>query len=153
MVALKTFIAPRGHSQPSPSDDEEYLAICMAVRDQYLDIPKLLRHHYYHLDIRRFYIIGDGSQPPLFTKANVIPSAAINFHYIYSENRNNWMQYRIYNDYNARYNFLHTCIGYLGADEYLETTGNETFVEFLHTVDTKQIIGAVGVNWKTHTSS
>ena len=39
------------HAKP---DDEEYVAICMAVKDQSLDLPEWLIHHYHHLGVRRF---------------------------------------------------------------------------------------------------
>lgn len=33
--------------------DDEYVAICLAIKDQRLDLPEFLIHHYHHLGIRR----------------------------------------------------------------------------------------------------
>ncbi|KAI4087763.1 MAG: hypothetical protein LQ344_006582 [Seirophora lacunosa] len=147
----------RGPNKHRPADKEEYVAICMAVRNQHRELPELLQHHYHHLGIRRFYIMDDNSLPPLSTRTYGIPSSAITFQYFYFADHEQEMQYHIYNHCNEHYGSRHTWIGYLDADEYLEMTGNETLVDFLHTFDRnttdQKPIGAVGVQWRTHTSS
>ncbi|KAL8708071.1 MAG: hypothetical protein Q9220_007003 [cf. Caloplaca sp. 1 TL-2023] len=135
-----------------PPDNEEYVAICMAVRDQHRELPELLQHHYHHLGVRRFYIMDDGSQPPLSGKDYGIPASVLTFDYFYPHEHVQSMQYHIYNECNTRYGSRHKWIGYLDADEYLEMTGNQTLVEFLQMFEHNEKIGAVGVNWKTHTS-
>ena len=47
----------------------------------------------------------------------------------------------------------HTWIGFLDADEFLEMTGGETLSEFLHDWASNDTVGAVGVNWLTHSSA
>lgn len=64
-----------------PPDYEEYMAICMAVKDQPMDLPEFFTHYYFHLGIRRFYIFDDGSEPPLSTASYPIPSSAITWVY------------------------------------------------------------------------
>ncbi|KAI4235931.1 MAG: hypothetical protein L6R40_006299 [Gallowayella cf. fulva] len=147
----------RAPNKLPPADDDEYLAICIAVRNQHRELPELLQHHYHHLGIRRFYIMDDNSSPPFSTRTYGIPSSAITIQYFYLADHEKDMQYHIYNFCNEQYGARHTWIGYFDADEYLEMTGNETLVEFLHTFDrniTDQTpIGAVGISWRTHTSS
>jgi hypothetical protein len=36
---------------------DEYVAICLSVRDQSRDMIEFLNHHYHHHQIRRFYIM------------------------------------------------------------------------------------------------
>lgn len=57
----------RGHA--AASDDTEYVAMCVAHRNQVEDLPEFLRHHYYQHGIRRFYV---GFIPHLFL---LFPSA------------------------------------------------------------------------------
>lgn len=160
----------------TPADDDEYVAICIAVRNQHHELPELLQHHYHHLGIRRFYLMDDNSLPPLSTQTYGIPSSAITFQYFYSAEHERFMQYHVYDYCNEHYGARHTWIGYFDADEYLEMTGNETLVEFLRSFDegsesreqigkvdegngdtsdrkANQSIGAVGVQWRTHTSA
>ncbi|KAL8743539.1 MAG: hypothetical protein Q9190_004120 [Brigantiaea leucoxantha] len=139
---------------PPPGDEDEYVALCIAVKDQHLDLPEFLRHHYHHLGVRRFYIMDDGSIPPLSTHEYGIPSEAITFSYYYpTMDHQKQMQYRLYSECFDRFGERHTWLGFFDADEYLEMTGGETLVEFLRTFGSNGFIGAVGVNWKTHTSS
>ncbi|KAL8832884.1 MAG: hypothetical protein Q9170_004704 [Blastenia crenularia] len=139
-------------SLPSP-DNEEYIAFCLNVRDQYRDLPEFLQHHYHHHGIRRFYIMDHASKPPLSTQTYGIPSSATTFEYFYNTDIEGKGQYRTYNECNRRFGDRHTWIGYLDLDDYLQMTGHETLVEFLQSFHHNQKIGAVAVNWRTHTSS
>ena len=70
---------------PKP-DNEEYVAFCLVVRNQSIDMPEFFIHHYHHHGIRRFYVYDDGTSPPLSQKPYIdswgIPDEAINFTYI-----------------------------------------------------------------------
>lgn len=83
------------------------------------------------------------------------------------------MQIMFYKWCLQRYQEQHKWIAFIDADEYFETTGNETLREVLESFDDDERIGAVGVNvssfsffcsriaqvpntshqWKTHTSN
>ena len=66
-----------------PGDDEEYMSICIAVKNQHLDLLEWFPHYYYHHGIRRFYVMDDGSQPPISILPDYgIPRSAITFTYI-----------------------------------------------------------------------
>lgn len=66
-----------------PGDDEEYMSICIAVKNQHLDLLEWFPHYYYHHGIRRFYVMDDGSQPPISILPDYgIPHSAITFTYI-----------------------------------------------------------------------
>ena len=70
---------------PTP-DEKEYIAFCLVVRNQSIDMPEFFIHHYHHHGIRRFYVYDDGTSPPLAQKPYIdswgIPDEAINFTYI-----------------------------------------------------------------------
>lgn len=142
-------------SKGQDQDDGEYVAICMAVKDQSLDLPEFLVHHYYNIGIQRFYIMDDASDPPLSSITNYgIPNSALTFHYYNPADRVNAMQLTIYNQCNEWYGKNHTWIAYFDADEFLEITApNETLHSILKAFESDDTIGAVGVNWRTHTSS
>ena len=136
-------------------EDEEYIAICMAVKDQSQDLPEFLIHHYYNIGIRRFYIMDDGSNPPLSSVTNYgIPDSAITFHYYNASERVPMMQLNIYNQCNEWYGKNHTWIAYFDADEFLEIISpNESLLSILREFEKNDNIGAFGPNWRMHTSS
>lgn len=45
-------------------DTAEEIAFCLTIKDEYHDLTEWLVHHYNHHNIRRFYIMDDGSSPP-----------------------------------------------------------------------------------------
>ena len=124
----------------------------MPARDQQRELPEVLQHHYHHHGIRRFYILDTGSQPPLSTQTYGIPSSTTTFEYFYDTDLDGKDRYHIYNECNRRFGSRHTWIGYLDPDEYLQMTGNETLIDLLKTYEHNQKVGALGVNWRVHTS-
>ncbi|RDL37284.1 uncharacterized protein BP5553_04717 [Venustampulla echinocandica] len=137
-----------------PADDEEYVAICLAAKDQSHDLPEWLTHHYHHIGIRRFYIMDDGSNPALSSFEYGIPKSALTFHYQDPATRTAWQQLAFYSECNSWYGSNHTWIAYIDTDEFLEITApNETLVSILKGFDPDKTVGALGVNWKTHTSA
>lgn len=62
---------------------DEYLAVCLFAKNQAADMVEFFQHHYHELGIRRFYVMDDGSEPPLSTFADEygIPPEAIDFIY------------------------------------------------------------------------
>jgi hypothetical protein len=138
----------------APGDDEEYMAICMAVKDQSLDLPEFFQHHYYNIGFRRFYIMDDGSNPPLSEVPDYgIPREAITFHYYKPEEHTGYMQLVIYNQCNEWFGKNHSWIAYFDADEFLEQVTEVTLKEKLQEFEKDDTIGAFGVNWRMHTSS
>jgi hypothetical protein len=136
-------------------DDEEYIAFCMAVKDQSQDLREFFIHHYHHIGIRRFYIMDDGSDPPLSSVADYgIPKSAISFHYYNASDHVGLMQLNIYNQCNEWYGKNHTWIGYFDADEFLEILSpSESLLSILKGFEKNDAIGAFGPNWRMHTSS
>ncbi len=61
--------------------DDNYVAICLASHQQEVDMPEWAWHHYYNLDIRRFYIMDDASSPPYDPSKFGVPIDAIDYHY------------------------------------------------------------------------
>lgn len=142
-----------------PPDDEEYMAICMAVKNQSIDLPEFFIHYYFHLGIRRFYIFDDGTEPPLSTASYPIPSSAITWVYfqphVHSDRlgQRKGIQEKYYTGCVKMFGDRHTWMGFLDADEFLEMTGGETLSEFLHDWARNDTVGAVGVNWLVHSSA
>ncbi|GAM88319.1 hypothetical protein ANO11243_063520 [Dothideomycetidae sp. 11243] len=138
-------------------DHDEYLAVCLFVRDQRRDLPEFLQHHYHNIGIRRFYILDDGSTPPLsnFAATFGIPEEAIDFIY---ENRTAGPHAR------AQVDRLHDCgkvwavnntwVAFIDTDEFLWLHENESLESMLRQLtETRPEVGALGVNWMIHTSS
>jgi hypothetical protein len=145
----------RPHRMHPEDSKEEYAAICMAVKDQHLDLPEFLIHHYHHLGIRRFYIMDDGSDPPLSTfKDYGIPREHLTFHY-WNRTTDHVpdMQDHIYDACMTLYRDKHVWMAFIDADEMLEMTGEETLTEMLKRLEKDRSVGALGVSWKTHSSN
>ncbi|KAJ3014236.1 hypothetical protein HKX48_005277 [Thoreauomyces humboldtii] len=102
--------------------------------------------------------MDDGSAPPLFQVPDWgIPREALHFSYFTPDTRRSvYQQLHAYDECWRLHRHSHTWIANLDADEYLEmtsTTRNETLVSFLQEFEDDDEVGAVGVNWITHTSS
>jgi hypothetical protein len=145
----------RPHRMYPEESSEEYAAICMAVKDQYLDLPEFFIHHYHHLGIRRFYIMDDGSNPPLSSFTDYgIPRKHLTFHYWNrTTDHVHDMQDHVYNACVNLYRDKHAWIAFLDADEMLEMTGEETLTEMLQRLEKNRHVGALGVSWQTHSSN
>ncbi|CZR50135.1 uncharacterized protein PAC_00007 [Phialocephala subalpina] len=143
------------HKEPVPGMDDEYVAICLAIGNQAKDLPEWLTHHYYHLGIRRFYIMDDGSEPPISEMEDFgIPRSALTFTYQDREDRASNQQTVFYDICLRNYGSLHHWIAFFDADEFLEVTSpNETFRGILEQFETNDGVGALGVSWKVHTSN
>jgi hypothetical protein len=145
---------PISTSEATPED--EYVAICMAVKDQALNLPEFLIHHYHYVGIRRFYIMHDGSEPPLSSITDYgVPNSVLTFEWQDQNSRGGGhsQQLLIYSRCTEHYGAKHTWIAFLDGDEFLETTGNKTLKEILTKFEEDDGIGALGVNWQMHTSS
>jgi hypothetical protein len=139
-----------------PEDsDEEYVAICLAVRGQSQDLVEFFIHHYYHLGIRRFYIMDDGSEPPLSTfDYPGVPRKVLSFHYFSRATaRAANMQDAMYDTCIRQWRHEHTWMAFIDADEMLEMTGEETLKELLTSLEKNKHVGALAVNWQTHSSN
>ncbi|CAF9912632.1 hypothetical protein IMSHALPRED_000368 [Imshaugia aleurites] len=143
-----------------PPDDEEYVSLCLAIRDQPGDLNEFLAHYYYHHGIRRFYVMDDGSDPPLSYTPNfgvppfAVPRSAVTFTYITRvPDRPQPFQHIIYADYCIK-NFgeRHTWMGFVDSDEFLEMRRETTLVDWLHQWENNDTVGALSVNWITHNS-
>ena len=150
-----------GLSSPLPlPDDEEYVAFCLVIKNQSIDMPEFFAHHYYHHGIRRFYVYDDGSEPPLKDKPYIkdwrIPDNAIDFTYVDPlevKDRKNF-QVDTYTDCIKRYGERHRWIAFLDPDEFLEMRGPKapTLIDWLKQWEGNDTIGALGVHWLGHNS-
>lgn len=150
-----------GHKMKKPflgskqdTRDDEYVSVCMAVKDQQHDLREFFIHHYYHLGIKRFYIMDDGSDPPLSEMEDLgIPREHVTFQYFNKSEHTYYMQEHVYKLCVEKYRSNHTWMAFIDADEYLEMTGKENLNEFLESYEEDQHVGAVYVSWMTHSSA
>ncbi|KAJ3169248.1 hypothetical protein HDU88_001045 [Geranomyces variabilis] len=143
--------------RPPPPPRSEYVAICLAVRGQKPDLPEWFIHHYYHLNINRFYIMDDGTLPPLSdTPGWGIPRAAITFDYFTPQTRaKEYQQLHAYNECARRYGSRHKWLAFIDANEFFELKSANTITtleSLLRGFDNDTTVGAVGINWQVHTS-
>ncbi len=141
-----------------PGDDEEYMSICIAVKNQHLDLLEWFPHYYYHHGIRRFYVMDDGSQPPISILPDYgIPHSAITFTYIPRtpiEERPEPMHHHIYGNMCIKdYGKRHTWMAFLDADEFLEMRNGQSLMQWLHGWEQNDTVGAVAAQWLTHNSA
>lgn len=142
----------------APGDDEEYMSICIAVKNQHLDLLEWFPHYYYHHGIRRFYVMDDGSQPPISIVPDYgIPRSAITFTYIPRtpiEERPEPMHHHIYGNMCIKdHGKRHTWMAFLDADEFLEMRNGQTLMQWLHHWERNDTVGAVAAQWLTHNSA
>ncbi|OBT56774.1 hypothetical protein VE04_03731 [Pseudogymnoascus sp. 24MN13] len=151
--------APETTFTPAPfdsGDKDEYLAICVSVKDQYLDLLEWLTHHYHHHNVRRFYLMDDGSTPVLATlnfSSAVDPKAITHRYYHPATRLFKHQQLVAYNECIALFGHKHKWMAFLDADEFLETRGKDTLHGILKELDSDEKIGALAINWQIHTSS
>lgn len=146
---------PAGTNQvTTPFDD--YVAICLVIKNQHEDLSEWLVHHYYHLGIRNFYIMDDGSSPPLESIKNTfgIPISTLTFEYLDTSAYKSPPQLDIYTRCISQYGDKHTWMAFLSPNEFLEITEEgENLAGILLDLEQDDGIGALAVNWQMHTSS
>ena len=161
-----------------PPDEDEHIAICMAVKDQGPLLAEFLTHHFHHHGIRRFYIHDDGSDPPLSTLTYPIPSTHLTFirhpptpassatfprskskkrdsdkDDDDAETRPN-IQESYYTNCIDRFGHKHTWMGFLDTDEFVEMVSREyTLLSWLKSWEGNGTVGALAVEWIVHTSA
>lgn len=141
-------------------DNEEYVAFCLVVRNQSIDMPEFFVHHYHHHGIRRFYVYDDGTSPQLAEKPYIdswgIPEEAIDFTYVSPDDVLNRfrLQADLYTDCALRAAGKHKWVAFLDPDEFLEMRGENppSLVNFLKEYEKHDDIGAVAVHWLNHNS-
>ncbi|KAI1854837.1 hypothetical protein JX266_000955 [Neoarthrinium moseri] len=140
---------------PKGQKRDEYLAICMAVRNQGPDLPEFLQHHYYRMGIKRIYILDDGSTPPMseFVDTFGVPKSAVTFVYYNETQRVGSMQYHMYNECAGVHGTNHTWLAFIDTDEFFDTPGGESIETVLRQLELRDEVGGLGVNWQMHTSN
>lgn len=141
----------------SKRPEPETFAICVAAKDQAKDLPEFFIHHFHHTGARRFYIMDDGSSPPLAEQAPVtgwgIPSKHITFHKLSKtkdEIANGFLQLWAYDRCHELFGARHRWMAFIDVDEFIEYRGAGDFPTFLSDFEQN---GAIGINWEMHTSN
>lgn len=144
-----------GSSSVVPVDLNEDVAFCIVTKDHPDDLIEHLVHHYHHHGIRRFYIMDDGSSTPLSSyKDYGIPRAHLSFQYIDEKSTVANKQGHIYNECVRLFGPNHKWMAFVDADEFFETrVPGETLLTILEEMYPFTTIGALGVNWRLHSSA
>jgi hypothetical protein len=139
---------------------EEYLALCLFIKDESSYLPEWLTHHYAHMNVSRFYIMDDASDPPLSSVksyGNLVPRSALTFHLYHDDKRRLRkrlpQQLAMYEDCMAIYGKKHTWMGFIDVDEFLGIHTTETMEGILRGMESHDEVGALAVNWRIHTSA
>lgn len=137
---------PTAESTLSDIPTNEHIAICISVANQSLELQEWLVHHYFHMNISHFYIMDDGSLPPLSTYSYPgIPRSALTFTYQPRETRNGFQQLVFYSTCLENWSKRHSWMAFIDADEYFDTPGDETLAEVLESFADDEEVGALGV--------
>ncbi|KAH8585544.1 hypothetical protein B0O99DRAFT_603209, partial [Bisporella sp. PMI_857] len=141
---------PPTPSPSMPADDEEYVAICFTAKNESLNLPELFTHYYYHVGIRRFYIMDDGSTPPLSSYSYPIPKEHITFtYYTAAQHHEHDNQLFLNDECHRLYGNKHAWMAHFDCDEYLEVVRrNETLVSILKDLSLDPRIGQLSINWQ-----
>lgn len=137
------------------ADVNEDVAFCVATKDHPEDLLEFFIHHYHHHGIRRFYVMDDGSSTPLSTFNDYgIPREHVSFHYFDDAAKVSSMQTHIYSECIRLYGSKHKWMAFIDSDEFIETIKpGETLLTILKELDPISTIGALGINWRLHSSA
>lgn len=139
-------------AQVLEEEKDEHIAICMVAKDQSAELPEFLKHHYHHHGIRRFYVMDDGSYPPLSTFEYPIPKTAITFRYFAPNLRQDNMQSALYDACIYEFRNNHAWIALIDANEFIEVKGQNTLRGLLYELEKNDTVGALAINWQIHNS-
>ena len=98
--------------------------------------------------------MDDRSDPPLSSFNDFgIPRSSLSFQYYDVEGQHPEMQKHIYAECARLYGTQHTWMAFIDADEFFETRDGETLPSILHELEKNKDVGALGVNWRLHSSA
>jgi hypothetical protein len=150
--------APPSPAQIAPK--EEYLALCLFIKNEPQYLPEWLDHHYHHMNVSRFYIMDDASHPPISSikTYGTVPRSALTFHFYHDDRKHRLrkrlpQQLAMYEDCISIYGKEHTWMGFFDVDEFLGVPTTETMEVILREMEMHDDIGALAVNWRLHTSA
>lgn len=129
-----------------PNEIIEHVAICISVKDQADDLVEFFVHHYHNMGIHRFYVMDDGSDPPLSTHQYPgIPRGALTFVYQDRAHRSGSQQMVFYVKCIESYRSKHTWMAFIDSDEFFDTPGSESLSGVLRSFEDDWSVGALGV--------
>lgn len=151
-IANNPFASSSNGTLPTDEHADISIAFCSSVRDQSQDMPEWFIHHYHNIGIKAFYIMDDGSHPPLsdfdVDEYYGIPSTAITFSYFDEAERARHglaMQEFLNDQCNRRWGSQHDWIAYVDVDEFVGLpSGNETLQDIMRPFTGDLSVGAVG---------
>lgn len=137
-------------------DTNEDVAICLAIKNEYHDLTEWIVHHYNHHNIRRFYIMDDGSNPRMssYDYSEFVDERALTHRYMDPATRHKVVQQHvIYQQCMSEFGAKHKWMGFIDTDEFLEVKAPDTLHGMLTQLGSNATVGALGVNWLNHNSN
>lgn len=134
--------------------DSQYLAICVAAKDQHADIDEWVLHHEKQ-GAGRIYVYDDNSEPPMRDQLQGhIQSGLVEYHFIGRDNHTaiERPQLWVYNECIKQYRTRHQFIAFIDVDEFLilRDSSSVSLPALLHDYEE---YGGLAVNWVLFGSS
>ena len=113
-------------------------------------------HHYNHHNIRRFYIMDDGSNLKMssYNYSQFVHESVLMHRYMDPATRTNGgQQHVIYEQCMSEFGAKHKWMGFIDTDEFLEVKAPDTLHGMLTQLESNATVGALAVNWLNHNSN
>ncbi|KAL3152497.1 hypothetical protein ABBQ32_001532 [Trebouxia sp. C0010 RCD-2024] len=138
----------QGKGAPTGDDDSQYFALCVAAKDQHLDIDEWVVHHQ-KLGAGRIYVYDDNSDPPMRDQLQRhIQSGLVDYHFIGRDNHTTIErpQLWVYNECIQQYRNRHKFIAFIDVDEFLFLR-DPSFASMPALLRQYEDYGGLAVNW------
>ena len=130
------------------NDSSQYFAVCVAARDQHLDIDEWVVHHE-KLGAGKIYVYDDNSDPPMRDQLQPhIQSGLVDYHFIERDNHTTIErpQLWVYNECIKQYRDRHQFIAFIDVDEFLFLR-DPSFASMPALLREYEEYGGLAVNW------
>lgn len=135
-------------------DDSQYFAICVAAKDQHLDIDEWVVHHE-KLGAGKIYVYDDNSDPPMRDQLQThIQSGLVEYYFIERDNHTTIErpQLWVYTECIQRYRARHQFMAFIDVDEFLFLR-DPSVVSLPAMLHEYEAYGGLAVNWVLFGSS
>ena len=131
------------------SDKPSYFAMCLAVKDQAIDLREWIEYHQ-RKGCSKFYIFDDNSSVPLINGIlDFVTNGTVEYTYVARPKMPNPQIY-IYERCIREFSERHTWIAFVDADEFIVIRNGKQIPDILRNFE---MYGGVTLNWKMFGSS
>eukprot|EP00891_Asterochloris_glomerata_P005717 jgi/Astpho2/5717/e_gw1.00079.119.1_t len=145
--------AASGSAAP-PVQPEQYLALCLAAKDQHLDLREWLDHHL-ALGVSKIYLFDDHSDPPMLPAVtSYVEAGLVNYHYVqHFSHPSNRTQLYVYDYCIEHFRHQHTWIAFIDIDEFFVLRGTAAGSSLPAFLRQYEGYGGLAVHWRVFGSS